>query len=121
MIYLFIYVWLHWVFIAAHRLFLVVTSGRYSLAVVHGLSCPTACEIFPDQRLKTEPLSPVLAGGFLSTGPPGKSTCRFVGSLCAFPTYLISCSANSSYLSSLELGSLHLSSMRLLCPMGFPS
>ena len=98
-----------------------MASGSYSLGVVHGLSCPMSCEIFPDQRLKIEPVSPALAGGFLSTGPPGKSTCRFVGSLCAFPTSLISCSANSSCLSSLELGSVHLNSSRLLCPMGFPS
>ena len=91
----------------------------FSLVVVHGFGCPMACEISPDQRLRIEPVSPVLAGGFLSTRPSGKSTCRSVGSLCAFPTSLISCSANSCCLSSLEFGSVHLSSSRLLCPVGF--
>ena len=39
--------------------------------VAHGLGCPVACGIFPDQG--TEPVSPVLAGGLSTTGPPGKS------------------------------------------------
>ena len=75
--------------------FLVVASGGYSLiwcagfslrwllllrntgsrrtgsvVVAHGLSCSTACGIFPDG---IEPLSPALAGRFLTTAPPGKS------------------------------------------------
>ena len=33
----FIYFWLHWIFVAAHGLFLVAANRRYSLAVVHGL------------------------------------------------------------------------------------
>ena len=37
--------------------------------MAHGLSCSAACGIFPD----IEPVSPALAGGFLSTVPPGKS------------------------------------------------
>ena len=40
-----------------------------SVVVVRWPSCPEACGIFPDQRLD---LSPVLAGGFLTTEPPGK-------------------------------------------------
>ena len=61
---------------------LVVARGGYSLAglcgllivvaplvVEHGLSCPTACGIFPDQGLNLHP--PALAGGFLTTEPPG--------------------------------------------------
>ena len=32
----FIYFWLCWVFIAAHRLSLVVVSGGYSLVAMHG-------------------------------------------------------------------------------------
>ena len=36
-IYLFIYFWLHWVFITALGLSLVVENGGYSLAVVHRL------------------------------------------------------------------------------------
>ena len=38
---------------------------------VHGLSCSAACGIFPDQG--SNPCPPVLAGGFSTTGPPGKS------------------------------------------------
>ena len=58
----FICLCLCWVFIAALRLSLVVASRGYSLVAVlglliaavslvaeHGLSCPTACGIFPNQ------------------------------------------------------------------------
>ena len=34
---LFVYLWLHWVFVAARRLSLVVVSRGYSLATVHRL------------------------------------------------------------------------------------
>ena len=34
--YLFIYFWLHWVFVAAHGIFLVATSRGYSLIAMHG-------------------------------------------------------------------------------------
>ena len=37
-----------------------------------GLSCPTACGILVPQP-GIEPSSPELEGGFLTTGPPGKS------------------------------------------------
>ena len=47
----------------------VVHAG--SVVVAHGLSCPTACEIFLGQE--SNPLSPALAGVFLTTGPPGWS------------------------------------------------
>ena len=60
--YLFIYLfWLHWVFVVDCR-----------------LSCPEACEIVVPQP-GTEPMSPALEGGFLTTGPPGKSLfCLFL-------------------------------------------
>ena len=91
-----IYFWLHGVFAAAHRLFLVATSGGYSLVAAHRLliavpwllllqstgsrhsglvaavlrlSRSTARGILV-LRPGTEP---ALAGGFLTTGPPGKS------------------------------------------------
>ena len=73
-IYLFIYFWLRWVFIAARGLSAVAVSGGYSsllctgfslrwplllrstgsrctgsVVVVHGLSCSAACGIFPAQ------------------------------------------------------------------------
>ena len=66
---LFIYFWLHSVFVAVCRLSLAVESGGYSLDVVcglltavaslvgeHGLSCSAACGIFPDQGLNSCPL-----------------------------------------------------------------
>ena len=95
-----VYFWLHWVFVAAHRLFpsssLVAVSGGYSsrsaqafhcngfsccgakalgcsgsVVVVHKLNCPVACGIFPDQGSNLCPLQ--LAGGFLTTLPRGTS------------------------------------------------
>ena len=43
-----------------------------SVAVAHGLSCPVACGIFV-LGPGIKPMFPALAGGFLTTGPPGKS------------------------------------------------
>ena len=44
----------------------------FSLVAVRGLSCPAACGILlPPPGIK--PSSPALEGGFLTTGPPGKS------------------------------------------------
>ena len=43
-------------------------QSRGPAAMVHGLSCPSAGGIFPG----TEPMSPTLAGGFLTTGPLGR-------------------------------------------------
>ena len=79
--------WWVGVFTAVHRLSLVLVPGDFSPAVVHGLllfqstwasivvahrfSCPAACGILiPPTRLK--PVSPVLEGGFLTAGAPGK-------------------------------------------------
>ena len=124
-IYKFIYIWLHWVFIAAPGLCLVAVSQGYSslwctgfslwqlllfrstgsrcvgfrscgifscsgaralgawasAVVVHGLSsCGSRAQLLhgmwdlPGPGL--EPVSPSLAGGFLTTAPPGKSRCR---------------------------------------------
>ena len=85
-----------WVFVDTPELSLDAESGGYSLAavhgllvavashyrawslghtgsvvVVHGLVAPTAHGIFPDQGSNMCPLA--LVGGFLTTGPPGKS------------------------------------------------
>ena len=53
----------------------VVARGLQSTgsgAVAQGLGCSVvSCGIFPDQK---EPGSPALAGGFLSTVPPAKSS-----------------------------------------------
>ena len=114
-IYLFIYFWLRWVFVAACGLSLVAASGGYSslrcagfslrwllflrstgsrhtgsVAVAHGLgsyssralahrlsSCGTRAYLLrgmwdlPGPGL--EPMCPALAGGYLTTAPPGKS------------------------------------------------
>ena len=46
-----------------------------SVVVTHGLSCSMACGIFfPQPGIKTA--SAALQGGFLITGPPGKSQAR---------------------------------------------
>ena len=45
-----------------------LTVGASPVAV-HGLSC-----LWDLPRPGIEPVSPALAGGFLTTGPPGKST-----------------------------------------------
>ena len=91
---LFIYSWLCWVFVAV--LALVGASGGYSLVLVHGhliavtsivvehglqgtqasvvvmhgLSCPWH---LASSQTKIGPMSPALAGRFLSTVPLGKS------------------------------------------------
>lgn len=89
-IYLFIWFWLHWVFVAVQGLSLTVVSRSYSLlwcwtsylhwllllwgnrlqglrvsvVAAHGLRCPTACAVFQDQGSKP---SPALTGKFLTT------------------------------------------------------
>ena len=45
-------------------------EAQTSVAVAHGLSCSAVCGIFPDQGSNPCPLA--LAGGFLTTAPPGK-------------------------------------------------
>ena len=50
-----------------HRLW----GTRASVAVAHGLNCSTAMWSLPGRGIK--PMSPALAGRFLSTGPRGKS------------------------------------------------
>ena len=97
-----IYFWLCWVFISAHRLSLVKVSRDYSwlqvgahcggfsycgahalgtwasVIAAHGLSsCDTWAQMLHGMwnlpAPGIEPISPALAGGFLSTAPPGKS------------------------------------------------
>ena len=43
-----------------------------SVVVAGGFSCPQACGILVPQP-GIEPVSPALQGGYLTTGPPGKS------------------------------------------------
>ena len=95
-IYLCMYVWLCWVFIAVWRLFSsygergllwVVVRGLLiavaSLVVAHGLrSCGIwpylPCGMWHLPRAGTEPMSPALAGGFFTIGPPGQPSSVFL-------------------------------------------
>ena len=70
--------------VAVHRLLIAVASlaaehglqsTQSSVVVAYGLSCLVTCGIFLDQGLN--PASPALAGGFLTTGPPGRSQSRY--------------------------------------------
>ena len=61
----------------------LVESGCAGSGVVahHWLSCFEACGLLvPGAGI--EPKSPALAGGFLTTGPPGKSEGRLFKRLC---------------------------------------
>ena len=81
------YFWLHWVFVAACGLLIVVASlccraqalgTRASAAVARRLSSCGArasllCGMWDLPGPRLEPMSPALAGGFLTTASPGKS------------------------------------------------
>ena len=69
--------------------------GLYSSGsgvAIHGLSCPSACGIFPDQRLN--PVSPAPANGFVTSEPPGKPLnqynfkCVLVSNMTIIPSLL---------------------------------
>ena len=84
--YLFIYFWLHWVFVGVHEFSPAAESRGYLLIVAHrllvarlllwtvgsGAQAQLPCSMWnlPGPGIKS--VSPVLAGGFLTTGPPGK-------------------------------------------------
>ena len=94
-IFLFIYFWLRWVFVAACRLSLVAASRGYSSLWCMGFSLrsllllPSTGSRAQTQKLwrtglvaprhvgsspiRAKPVSPALAGGFLTTAPPEKS------------------------------------------------
>ena len=92
------------VFVALHRLSLAVASGGYSLVVVCGLlilvsslapapglrlsSCrPWALllrSLWNLPGLGVKPVSPALAGRFLTAGPPGKSSPSILPSFLFF-------------------------------------
>ena len=70
------YFWLCWVFTAAHKLSLIVASGLLievaSLIAAHRFNCAKACGILvPSPGIKL--VSPASTGGFVTTGPSGKS------------------------------------------------
>ena len=58
------------------RILQLAGMGANSVVEVRGLSCSGACGIFVPWP-GIEPVSPALAGGFLTTGPPGKSLARY--------------------------------------------
>ena len=82
----YIHLWLHWIFVAARGLSLVVASGYFSLRCagfslwwlllwnmgsrLAGLIAPWHVE---SSQPGIKPMFPALAGGFLTTGSPGKS------------------------------------------------
>ena len=75
----FIYVWLRWLFVAMFRLSLGAASRSYArlIVVARGFLLFQACGILvPQAEIKLT--SPALAGGFLTTGPPGKVLCIFL-------------------------------------------
>ena len=56
-----------------------------SVVVAHGLSCSVASGIFRDQG--SNPCPPALAGGFLTTAPPGKPKPRLFQSTLEYCDY----------------------------------
>ena len=87
----FCFVFLKYLFIQLHQV-LVAACGIFhcgtrapedagSVVAARRLSCPTACGILVP-RPGIEPVSPALEGGFLPTGPPGKSL--YVFFMCFF-------------------------------------
>ena len=70
-IYLLFFGW-YYVFVAARGLSLVVLSGGLLSSCVTQVWLPQGMWNLPGPGL--EPVSPVLAGGFPTTGPPGKSS-----------------------------------------------
>ena len=62
--------------------FSLVVAQAGSVVEAHGLHCPATCGILVP-RPGIKPKSPALEGGFLTTGPPGKSLHLFL----KFPTF----------------------------------
>ena len=116
---LFIYLWLLWVFVAACRLSLVMASRGYSslqlqashcggfsccgawslgawasVVAAHGLSsCGPRSQLLRGMwdlpRAGLEPVSPTLAGGFLTIGPSGKSLFVYLILSCMSCLYIL--------------------------------
>ena len=81
--YLFIYFWLHWVFIAMCKgASLAASTGSRarglgpSGVVAHRWRCVRS------SLTRGEPVSPALAGRFLTTGPPGRSAGPYYCTAC---------------------------------------
>ena len=98
-IFYFFYFWLRWVFIAARGLSLVAESGATLRCCARALghtgfsscgsralelrlsTCGTRpqllCGMWDPPRPRIQPMSPKLAGGFLTTSPPGSPPVDF--------------------------------------------
>ena len=84
-----LFIWLHWVFVAAHRIFTVSRSIFHcdtqtlwlwyaNLVVVHGLSCSTTSGVLvPRQGVEPHPQSPLLKGRFFITDHRGNPVLNF--------------------------------------------
>ena len=89
--------WVSWVFLAAHGISLVMESRDYSSLQCTGFSLQWLlllqstgsavvahklhCDTWNLPRPGIKPLSPALAGGFSTSGPPGKSPFQIFCSL----------------------------------------
>ena len=94
--YLCIY-WVSWVLVAAHGLFVTVLRTLFSCGSGSRTQAQSlqhvaliACGILVPCP-GTEPMSPALEGGFLTTGPPGKSLYGILDGIkwdkvCEFPS-----------------------------------
>ena len=76
---IYLFIWLCQALVAACKVFIEFGVGSADLA--HRLSCSIACGILIP-RPGVEPVSPALAGGFLSTGPPRKSLETVLSLVC---------------------------------------
>ena len=72
----FIHFWLCWVSVAACGLYLVAEDSGF---VAQGLSCSS--DMCVSHRPRMELVSLALAGGLLTTRPPGKSHVRFLNAV----------------------------------------
>ena len=52
---LFIYFWLHWVFLAAHRPSLVAANGGYSRVAIHGILMVVVSLVALEKEMATHP------------------------------------------------------------------
>ena len=71
----YLFIWLGWVLVVAREIFLALCGifpcgARDSLVAVQTVSPPHVGFV---SQLGIEPVSPALQGGFLTSGPPGKS------------------------------------------------
>ena len=94
-----LFIWLHWVLVAAHRNLLLQGTG--SAVALREISCSASCRILAPWEI--EPISPALQSRFSTTGPLEKSL------------YVLSCSAVCDSVTPWT------GACQVLLSMGFPS